>query len=619
MRAGVIVRRVLAALLGCAVAGVLVALALAACVDAGMFRGAVIRFMSARAGRPIEVAGALRVHLLSAQPEIRAEGVTIGNPPWVAAGEMARIGELVLVMDTPVLHRGFGIQSLSIKAATLHLARDAAGRANWQWRNPDLPAGTKKLPILRSLSIPGAEVLLEDERRHLKFAGTVSADGGGSGSRLAIKGDGKLNGHPDAFEITGDPLDAAHHATPYHFSFVEHSSGSELEGHGELPEPFDFTQIEASFEARGESLKDLYFLTGVTLVDSGAYRLSGRIVRTGDVTRFVALEATTGQSDIHGSLTARSPAARSPEARSPDPRSRLEIDLESRYLKLADFGRRAAGRAPVDKAPPLFLSDAAFKPSTLRRGDAAIRFRASELQIGRVVLKDLAAQGTLEKGVLSVPSLTAGILSGKLRSHGRVDARTDEPKVQVDIDISGMQLGEIPRKSSSPPPATGLVHVRAALAGVGRSVHQVASTANGTLVADVGQGTVRDSFAEMTGVDLKGLGLIVTKNQKETPLRCAVAEFDDRDGTLTARRLFADSDPVLITGQGRIHLDTEALDLAITGHPKSVRLFRFHAAILIKGTLSHPSVDVQARQFALVDPGKAKDADCATAGSPSLR
>jgi hypothetical protein len=40
---------------------------------------------------------------------------------------------------------------------------------------------------------------------------------------------------------------------------------------------------------------------------------------------------------------------------------------------------------------------------------------------------------------------------------------------------------------------------------------------------------------------------------------------------------------------------------------------------LIKGTLSHPSVDVQARQFALVDPGKAKDADCATAGSPSLR
>lgn len=601
MRAWVIARRAVAALAACAAVAALAVVGFLACVDAGMFRGSVIRFISARAGRPIEVSGALQAHLLARQPAIRAEGVTIGNPPWVPAGQMAQIGEVALTIDLPLLHRGFGVASLALKSATLHLTRDAAGYANWQWRNPDLPPSAKKMPILRSLSVPGAHVVLDDRRRHLQFEGTVSADGGdGAGSRLTIKGDGQLNGRADSFEITADPLIAARHDTPYHYSFRERSSGSELVGHGELPKPFDFNWIDASFEASGEDLKDLYFLTGVTLINSGNYKLSGKIERRTDTTRFIDLAAATGQSDIGGNLAVRSSGAR----------PRFEIDLDSRLLKMADFGLRAAGRAPAAPGPPLLLSNAALSPAALRRGDASIRYRAKQLQIGRVTLTDVAAKGRLEQGVLTVDPMTAGILSGKMHVHGRLDARSDDPRARIDIDIADLQLGEIARKESSAPPATGLLHVRATLDGVGKSVHQIAATANGTVVAGVRQGTIRDSLAEMTGVDLRGLGLVVAKSQKEIPLRCAVAEFDDRNGTLTSTRLFADTEAVLITGQGQIHFDDEALDLAISGHPKSVRLFRFRAPVLVKGTLTHPSIDVQARQLTLVDPGNAKDADC---------
>jgi uncharacterized protein involved in outer membrane biogenesis len=120
----------------------------------------------------------------------------------------------------------------------------------------------------------------------------------------------------------------------------------------------------------------------------------------------------------------------------------------------------------------------------------------------------------------------------------------------------------------------------------------------------------------MTGVDLRGLGLMATKSQKEIPLRCAGARFEAKDGTLTATRLIADTESVLITGEGQIHLDTEALDLAISGHPKSLRLFRFQAPVLLKGTLSHPAIDVQAHKLKLVDPGNAKDVNCATVDLP---
>ena len=604
MRAWLIACRVLIALVACAAVAAVAGVGFAACIDAGVFRGAVIRFISSHAGRPIEVAGPLHAHLLARHPDLRAEGVTIGNPGWVPAGQMAQIGEVSLVMDVPWFGRAFGILSLSMKSATLHLIRDASGHANWQLSNPDLPPNTDKMPILRHLSIPDAHVKLDDERRHLKFDGVVSAQSsdGDTVPPLTIEGNGELNGHADWFRITADPLTAASHEIPYHFSFSERSSGSELEGHGLLPKPFDFNVVDASFEAAGTDLRDLYFLTGVTLVNTGKYKLTGKIMRRGDSTRFADLAVTTGQSDVRGNVAVKVS----------DGRPRLDIGLDSRLLMMADFGLRAAGRAPENGAPPLLLSDAMFNPPTLRRGDADIRYRAKRLQIGRVVLTDLAAKGTLERGVLTVDPLTAGILAGKLRLNGRLDARTDVPKASVDIDISDLQLAEIPRKDkdSSAPPATGLLRVRIAIAGVGKSVHQVAASANGTVTAAVRQGTVRDSLAEMTGVDLRGLGLIATKSQKEIPLRCAVAEFEDRDGTLTAKELLADTEPVLITGEGQIHLDSEALDLAISGHPKSLRLFRFRAPVLVKGTLAHPSLDVQARKLTLVDTGKAKDADC---------
>jgi uncharacterized protein involved in outer membrane biogenesis len=610
VRAWLIVRRVLIALAGCAVICVIATLGLAAGIDAGWFRGAVVRFIAARAGRPIDVAGALQVRLFTRHPDLRAERVTIGNPGWVPAGQMAQIGEVFLVTDVPWIHGKFGIVSLSLKGATLHLMRNAAGYANWQVKNPDVPPDPEKLPILRSLTMPGAQVMLDDARRHLQFDGIVSVDGGGAGSGLTIKGDGQLNGAGDSFEITGDPLATASHHLPYHFAFTERSSGSALEGHGVMPKPFDFNIIDAVFDASGSDLRDLYFLTGVKFINSGKYRLSGRLEHRGKFTRFADLAATTGQSDIRGSLAVDSSRAR----------PRANVELESQFLKMADFGLRAAGRAPESGAPPLLLSNAMLNPTTLRRDDADIRYRARELEVGRVVLSRVAAQGTLERGVLTVAALSADILGGKLHSHARLDATTDDPKASVDIDIAGLELDEIGRRGSSAPAAAGLLQLKVAVTGSGRSVHQLAATASGSVTAAVQQGTLRDSLAEMTGVDLRGLGLMATKSQKEIPLRCAVADLEDRDGTLTAKRLFADTETVLITGEGQIHFDTEALDLAISGHPKSVRFLRFQAPVLIRGTLTHPSVELQAQRLALVDRGKAQDADCgASPGLPAAR
>jgi uncharacterized protein involved in outer membrane biogenesis len=130
------------------------AVGFAAAVQSGFLRNTFLHLVSVRAGRPITVDGALRIELFSWTPRITAEGVVIGNPQWMPPGRTAEIGSLSLVFEMPRLHHRFGVDSLSMNSASLHLVRDAEGRANWQWNDPTVANPNGKLAIVRSLAVP---------------------------------------------------------------------------------------------------------------------------------------------------------------------------------------------------------------------------------------------------------------------------------------------------------------------------------------------------------------------------------------------------------------------------------------------------------------------------------
>jgi AsmA family protein len=588
---------VLAAILAVSIAGIL---GLAAAADAGLLRGALVRLIARQVGRPVDVAGTLEAHLLSRSPRVTATHVTVGNPSWVAPGRTAEIGELSLVAAWPGFRRPFGVTSVTLQSATLYLIRDAAGHANWQWTNPDEKSGARDFTIVRHLSIDNAHLNLDDERRHLKFDGTVSADNNsGSESPLRIRGEGRLNGRGASFEITGDALAGASHELPYHFSFTERSGSSQIAGKGSLPHPFDFDLIDTGFEASGPDLKDLYFLVGVTLIDTGNYHLSGSLKRRGNLSKFDDLSIASGQSDARGTLSIDSSGKR----------PLLDVDLQSHVLRTADLGARAAGRASAGEA--LMLSDAHLNPETLRRADARISFHAGRVEVGRLLLDSVSAKGAIDHGVLTLAPLVGGVFRGKFQAQLTLDAKQDPPAAGGEIKIENLQLGDIPRKGSGAAPLEGPLDAHIKIAGRGSSVHQVAASGNGKVTAVVPQGMIRDSLAELTGIDLRGLGLLLAKDERETTLRCAAASFTERDGTLSAQRLIVDTKPVLISGEGRLDLKSEELDFSLRGHPKSPRFFRFRAPVHVKGTLLKPAFGIEARRLQVVDPGNAKDEDCA--------
>jgi AsmA family protein len=80
---------------------------------------------------------------------------------------------------------------------------------------------------------------------------------------------------------------------------------------------------------------------------------------------------------------------------------------------------------------------------------------------------------------------------------------------------------------------------------------------------------------------------------------------------LTAQKLIIDTEPMLITGEGHLDLKSEELDFLLRGHPKSPRFFRLHGPVHVTGTLLKPAFGIEAKSLEIIDPGRAKDEDCA--------
>ena len=582
-------------------------IATAALMDANHLRGFLVRTIQARTGRQIRIDGPLEVHLLSRTPSVIAVQVTIGNPPWMPPGVTAEIGRLSFSFELfSLFSQSCVIRRLEMQNAALHLVRNSDGHANWQGHAPGSGRSTGP-PLIHSLSVPNAQVQLDDARRHLKFEGVVSAQdvaGAAALPPLRIEGSGQLNGRPVTFDLDGDPLASVSREQPYGFAFTERSSGSRLSARGRLPQPFDFHMLDSEFEASGEDLKDLYLLTGLSMPDTGAYHLSGKVTRQGSHFGYRDLLVTSGQSDLRGTLSIETSHGH----------ARIEADLTSQLLRAADLGARAAGRDPEpDSLKTLLLPDTALPLTGIRRGDAAIDFHAQRFEVGRTILHALAAHVTIDHEILAIAPLSAAFPEGRISGRVRFDAAHQEPTADIDFRIADLRLGQFERKGKRPPPLDGLLQVRVVLKGHGGSIHQLAAGSSGRVTAALPQGAIRASFAELTGMDLaRGLGMMLRKDRDETVVRCGIANFEDRDGTLTVQSLVIDSDPVLITGAGQIHLDSETLDLALHGRPKSLRLLRWHSPVVIRGTLKHPSIGIDAHKakLTIVERGAAEEADC---------
>jgi uncharacterized protein involved in outer membrane biogenesis len=585
--------------------------------------GLVLRAVESRSGRQLRIAGPFEVHLLSLRPTIKAQGVSVSNPPWMPPGTMAEIKSLSATMAWQFSWPPFSVTRLQLADAHLHLAREASGRANW-YLQPSGPG--RGPPLIRSLSMSDVRVELHDERLHLEFHGKVHAgdvDDGTAAPALRITGAGELNGRLASFVIDGEPLAHAQRSAPYHFRIVEQSGNDRLDGRGFLKQAFDFRELQGTFALSGPDLEDVYYLVGLKLPQTGPYHVAGQLLRHDERFEYPGLAIATGQSDVSGTLSEDSSSGR----------ASIKGVLRSGTLRLADLGFHAGTEATqAQQSQAQTVLDQPLQLSGLQHSDWNLRLHVSRLELGPEALQDVSAHLSVNKAVLSLEEITLALADGTVRGSARLEAeRSPAARAALNLNLAQLQTAELANYTNRPALISGPLSARIQLEGEGASLHELLASAHGTVSAVIPNGSMRAAVAEAASLDLAGALGIATKNEKQTRVRCGIASFSANQGVLTARTLLLDTDKALITGTGEIHMDSEALALSLRGKPKHPGL-TLHSSVTVRGTLAHPEVHLDsgkmvaqgaaaaalgialtpaAAVLAFINPGLAHNADCA--------
>jgi uncharacterized protein involved in outer membrane biogenesis len=619
-------------------------------------RGPIGGYASDRLQRHVVIHGDLTAHVWSWNPSLTGRGVTVSQPAWAGKGQMASLPSLTLGLDLKSLMQGkFVLSVVDAQRPTMALVRDQSGRQNWTFGPPQATPAPLRLPPIRHFTISNGFMTLSDARRRLSFAGRLSSNEqivGYSRGDFTLAGQGTLNNTPFQARIVGGPLINVDPEKPYPFQSDIRAGDTHIVAQGMLSRPFDLATFQATGRVTGDDLADLYDLTGVTTPNSPPFDVTTHLNRHGDTADLTGIHGRLGSTDIAGQLRLVDTAGR------PD----LTGDLTSRRLKLADLTQviggapraalRGAITSPKQQAVAAKLSaegrlfpDSHLDVRRVRLTDADIRYRAESVDAGSLPIRELLLHARLDHGLLTVDPLSLILPQGSLSGSVRLDARGATPHTSIDLALTHGQVQELLPKRPGPPAIEGGLEARGRLSGDGDSVRAAAGSASGVVAVAMPQGQMRKLFAELLGIDVgRSLFLYLSNDQKPTPVRCAVAEFQAKGGVLTARRLLVDTADVRAEGGGVIDLRNETLNLAINGKPKHFRLLRIAAPITLKGRLASPKLGIDLAKAApqlgaaallgvfaspvaailpFVATGTAKDADCgallaeaATHGAP---
>ena len=624
----------------------LAAVVAVALLPSAFWRWLIIHEVAGATGRPVAIDGNVNVRLFSLTPQITVEGLSVGNAPWAHGKNLLSVKKFQATLSLKSLLRFHLIfPNVSIEAPTLDVERDSSGQTNWDFSRPGsakpgrAASAPLHLPVIQELQLSDGVLNAVDRVRKLTFNGEVSVQESRNTSddhALKLRGSGTLNSKPFRLSLDGEPLIGVDPSKPYGFETTITAADIKANAHASIAHPFDLAKLQATFHVSGSDLADVYYLTGLALPNTPAYDVAGTLLRDDQHIGIDDFRGKLGDSDIAGKISIDTGHER----------PKLTATLVSKQLNLADLAAPLGTQAtPARKSntlarPPapvqpaaLLLPDADLQVQRVRGMDAEVRFEAAAVTAAKMPMKKVSFHLTLDDGKLALDPLAFTLPQGDFAGSVAIDARGATPQTSIDMKLSNVTLAQFNPKSGKEPPLEGQLLGRIKMHGSGSSVHKTAATADGDVTLVMPKGEMREALAELTGIDVsRGLGLILTKDQRNTEVRCGVANFKAADGNLKVATLLIDTTNVLVTGQGDINLQTEAIDLSLQGKPKKARVLRLRTPILVRGTLLQPKIGVEpgklaaqtggavalgalltpvAALLAFVDGGLAKDANCA--------
>lgn len=640
--------------------GVVVVLGLCELSGWPFLRGPLERQLASRLAVPVRVEAPFRLQLLRVHPSVSAGRLFVGAGGGLDLPHLVDAHTLRLAWRWGDLRRalrgeGLRVESLSAASLDARIVRDAQGRASWHLgpardRRPAGSDESQALPRFGQLSVADGVIAIDDppsrtqldlriegtEGRTTGTSGTGTAPGVGEAGAAGWRGRvvGRWRDLPLELDLAAGaalPLVSEHAEAarvPLRIAGRAGAAAVDFDGRvGALLGPA--RAIDGALRIAGPSLAPVGRPFGVTLPNTPAFELAGRIAHGSGVWRLVAERAGIGASRLHGDFrfdTRESPPRLTGRVAGP----RLSLaDLgpavgtapAAQSQAAAPAGARQADRlarqalpealpAPRRAGPGRVLPDRRFDLPSLRFMNADVAFALETLDFGSAAVAPASparARVQLESGVLTVAELSAGIGGGRIGGFTQLDANVQPARWRADLRFDDVDLARwlpVVRRAPGPdgrrpaPWVSGHLDGRVRVAGAGQSTAQIVGSLDGEARLALREGQLSHLITEAAGLDLaQALGVWVRGDQP-LPLRCARLDLAIDDGIARPRVALLDNRDSTLRIAGELNLREETLGLVARSRPKDFSPLALRAPITVRGRWSDPQVGVEGGRIA---------------------
>jgi len=569
--------------------GVFVALIAAAAIALALFdwnhaRGWIAEKVKERTGRDL-VIGELKVRPFSLHPKVHAGQVTLSNAEWGEKTSMIDADSIDFSISLlPLISGRVVFPDVALGEASVLMQRDREGRRNWVLK-PDEEKTGEPVEIKRLTVNKGRLALMDvvsDSNLAVKVQ-TISDEQFG----IEVAGEGKAKGY--TFKATGRgggllSLFDQSQAYPVKLDAVIGEASAIFEG--TITGLAELKEIDGRFTLAGKNLSRLGDAIRLAFPDTKPYKISGRLVRSGEVWRYDEFRGTVGESDLRGNFK----VDMAPK------RPVMEAKLNSNLLDIADLGGFVGGKPgqPDRTEPGKVLPAETISVEKLRRMDANVTLAASKFRNrDKLPLDNLNARLTLADGLLKFDPVDFGVAGGKMKNRAAVDARGKQVVVDLDSRFQKLHLGQLVPGAKLVEESVGALDGRVQVKGTGTSMAAVLGSSNGRVDLVSGGGEVSNLLLEFGGADFGEIIGFLVGGDRKVELRCAAMAFNAKDGVMASEAIVIDTDDTYFGGKGTVNLKDETLDLTVTPLPKDVSILSLRGPLKVSGTFKDPKVGLE--------------------------
>ncbi|ELQ6064284.1 AsmA family protein [Cronobacter sakazakii] len=563
-------------------------------------------------------------------PHVHAEDVVLGNPPDIPQVTMihlprveATLAPLALLTKTVYLpwikFQKPDAQLIRLSEKTNNWTFDmkqsegeaAQQPSSWSFRLDNILFDQGRVRVDDNVSRADVEILIDPLGKPLPF-NEVTGDKDKKGNDkvgdyvFGLKARGTYNDQPlRGSGKIGGMLALKSEGTPFPVQADLRSGDTRVAFVGTVNDPMNMGGVDLQLKFAGNSLGDLYELTGVLLPDTPPFETDGRLVAKinsdkGSVYDYRGFNGRIGESDIHGSLTYSQRK----------PRPKLEGDLESRQLRLADLGpligvdsgagaeksknsEQKKGEKPAQPGDKVLPHDT-FETNKWDVMDADVRFKGRRIEHStRLPISDLITHIVLNNGDLHLKPLKFGMAGGTIDANIHLDGDKQPMQGAAEIQARRLKLKELMPDVELMQRTLGELNGDAKLRGTGNSVASLLGTSNGNLKLLMNDGVISRNLMEILGLNVGNFIVGQIFGDDEVRVNCAAANLNLTNGVARPEIFAFDTENALINITGTTSFADERLDLTINPESKGVRIVTLRSPLYVRGTFKDPDYGVK--------------------------